>query len=175
MKRLLYVILPVIFIAACDKDDKTTVTEPYSGPLQEAVDLKLYYSESATVKVKLEAGKSWEYASGDMEFPEGLYMEFYDETGKMTSTLKANKAYYFKEEDKYRGQGEVVIKSIEDNKQLETEELFWEPKKEEMYTEEFVTITLPDQVLYGHGLVAKQDFSSYEITKPEGVFYLNDE
>ncbi|MTI25008.1 LPS export ABC transporter periplasmic protein LptC [Fulvivirga kasyanovii] len=176
MTRLHLLILPVLLFISCESlEDKPAVSEPYTGPLQEAENLDLYYSESATVKVKLEAKKLWEYANGDMEFPEGLYMEFYDETGKKTSTLKANEAYYFKEEDKYRGRGEVVIKSIENNQELKTEELFWKPDKEQMYTDEFVTITLPDQILYGHGLVAKQDFSSYEITKPEGVFYLEDE
>ena len=176
MKQLIYFILPVLFCISCDKlEEKPAVSDPYTGPLQEAENIDIYYSESATVKVKLVTKKLWEYANKDMEFPEGLYMEFYDETGKMTSTLKANDAYYFKEEDKYRGRGDVIIKSIEDNKELKTEELFWEPGKEELYTDEFVTITEPGQVLYGHGLIAKQDFSFYEITKPEGVFYLEDE
>ncbi|MEX2336293.1 MAG: LPS export ABC transporter periplasmic protein LptC [Fulvivirga sp.] len=176
MKQLLISILILFSLSACEKlGEKPGELEPYTGPLQEAEDLELYYSESATVKVKLVTDKLLEFENGNREFPEGLYMEFYDENGKMTTTLKANEAIYFKEEDKWRGRGDVEIKSIENNQELKTEELFWEPDKEEMYTDKFVTITLPDQVLYGTGLTAKQDFSSYEITKPEGVFYLEDE
>lgn len=176
MKRLLFYILLLSTLGACEKlEEKPKEIEPYKGPLQEAENLELYYSESATVKVKLTAPKLLEYANGDREFPEGLYMEFFDENGKKTSTLKANEAFYSKEEDQWRGRGNVVIKSLENNQELKTEELFWKPDEEKMFTDKFVTITLPDQVLYGRGLVAKQDFSSYEITKPEGVFYLKDE
>ncbi|MEO1098327.1 MAG: LPS export ABC transporter periplasmic protein LptC, partial [Bacteroidota bacterium] len=98
------------------------------------------------------------------------YFEFYDEEGKITSTLKANEAYYFKEEDQWRGRGDVEVKNIEQNQKLESEELFWKPSKEQIFTEKFVTITLPDKILYGEGLTAKQDFSSYHIKKPQGTF-----
>lgn len=176
MRPFLFFISVIFLFPACEKlDEKAAEIEPYTGPLQEAENVELYYSESATVKVKLVAGKMLEFANGNQEFPEGLYLEFYDENGKMTSTLKANEALYVKEEEKWRGRGNVEIKSIENNQELKTEELFWKPNEEKMFTDQRVIITLPDQVLYGKGLVAKQDFSSYEITEPEGVFYLEDE
>lgn len=176
MKQILFFIILSSFISACEKvGEKPGELEPYTGPLQEAEDLELYYSESATVKVKLETPKLLEFANGNREFPEGLYMEFYDANGKMTTTLTANEAVYFKDQERWRGRGNVVIKSIENNQELKTEELYWKPDEEKMYTDKFVTITLPDQILYGRGLVAKQDFSSYEITNPEGIFYLDEE
>jgi hypothetical protein len=57
----------------------------------------------------------YEYQNEDREFPEGVYMEFYDEFGKISSTLKANKAYYFKKKDQWRGQGnvEAAAKSVD--------------------------------------------------------------
>lgn len=176
MRHVIFFSFILLITGACEKlGEKPGELEPYKGPEREAEDLELYYSESATVKVKLSTKKLMEYANKDQDFPEGLYLEFYDETGKMTSTLKANEAFYNAEEDLWRGRGNVIIKSIENNQELKTEELYWKPDEERMYTDKFVTITLPDQILYGKGLTAKQDFSSYEITKPEGVFYLEDE
>ncbi|MEQ8575825.1 MAG: LPS export ABC transporter periplasmic protein LptC, partial [Fulvivirga sp.] len=67
-----------------------------------------------------------------------------------------------------------VIKNIENQQELDTEELFWKPSEERMFTEKFVTIKLPDQVLYGKGLEAKQDFSEYTILQPEGEFYIDE-
>lgn len=136
--------------------------------------MDLYRSESATLKVRLVTPKLVEYVNGNREFPDGLYMEFFDESGKMTTTLKANEAIYFKEEDHWRGRGNVVIKNIENQQELTTEELFWKPSEERMFTEKFVTIKLPDQVLYGKGLEAKQDFSEYTILQPEGEFYIDE-
>lgn len=58
--------------------------------------------------------------------------------------------------------------------QLNTEELFWRPLTKRIFTEKFVTITLESEVLYGTGLDAMQDLSTYTIKKPEGVFDIKD-
>jgi LPS export ABC transporter protein LptC len=101
-------------------------------------------------------------------------MEFYDEFGKISSTLKANKAYYFKKEDQWRGQGNVEVKNIQKNEQLNSEELFWKPKEEKIFTEKFVTIRMQSDVIYGEGLDAKQDLSSYKILKPTGSLEIDE-
>lgn len=174
--RLIYTIFLFLVLAACSNSEKDIEEfKPYEGPINEAEDMILYRSESATLRVKLITPHFQEFANGDKEFPEGLYMEFFDEEGVMTTTLKANKAKYFSEEDHWRGRGDVVIKNIENEQQLNTEELFWKPTEERMYTDKFVKISLPDQVLYGNGLEAKQDFSEYTIKQPEGEFYVDEE
>ena len=174
MRILLYISL-VFGLAACGNTDKEIDDlKPYEGPVQSAEDMVLFRSESATLRVKLITPKFMEFANGNREFPKGIYMEFFDEQGKMTTTLKANEAKYFKEEDHWRGRGDVEIKNIDTKEQLNTEELFWKPTDERMFTEKFVTIRLPDQVLYGKGLEAKQDFSEYTIKQPEGEFYVDE-
>lgn len=58
---------------------------------------------------------------------------------------------------------------------MNSEELYWEPQKEEIYTDKFVRIQSEDQISTGTGLVAKQDFSSYRILNPSGTIYLDEE
>ncbi|MEM1407353.1 MAG: LPS export ABC transporter periplasmic protein LptC [Bacteroidota bacterium] len=167
----IYTLLVVISVSGCGNPDQGIEEIPnYDGAIQQAEDMVLYHSENAIIKNKLVTPRFLEFVNGDREFPEGLYFEFYDEEGKITSTLKANEAYYFKEDDQWRGRGDVEVKNIEQNQKLESEELFWKPSKEQIFTEKFVTITLPDKILYGEGLTAKQDFSSYHIKKPQGTF-----
>ncbi|MEQ8478309.1 LPS export ABC transporter periplasmic protein LptC [Fulvivirga sp.] len=173
--KALKIISLLLIISACGNTDKEIDDlKPYEGPMNMIEGMDLYRSESATLKVRLVTPKLVEYVNGNREFPDGLYMEFFDESGKMTTTLKANEAIYFKEEDHWRGRGNVVIKNIENQQELTTEELFWKPSEERMFTEKFVTIKLPDQVLYGKGLEAKQDFSEYTILQPEGEFYIDE-
>ena len=81
----------------------------------------------------------------------------------MTSTLKANTAYYFKQENKWRGRGNVVVINIDKEQQLNTEELFWMPATKKIFTEKFVTITDHQDVIYGTGLKANQDLSNYSL------------
>lgn len=163
----------VVLLAACNQAD---FKEPliYDGPLQTLEDVELYYTEENVVKVKMIAAKVHEYENGDREFPEGIYLEFYDESGKMESTLRANEAYFFKKENQWRGRGKVEVKNLEKNEQLNTEELFWKPTEEKIFTEKFVTIRQQNDVIYGQGLEAKQDMSDYVIKKPEGEFAVED-
>jgi LPS export ABC transporter protein LptC len=126
------------------------------------------------VKVKMLADLVYEFQSGDREFPKGIYLEFFDETGALSSTLRANHAYYFKNDDQWRARGKVEVVNLAKNEQLNTEELFWRPTKEEIYTESFVTIRMQNEVIYGEGLEAKQDMSSYTIKKPQGEFTIEE-
>jgi LPS export ABC transporter protein LptC len=169
MNRYLILILSIATFTSCNK---TTLKEPeeYTGPLSEAEDVEMFYSESDHVKIKMTAKLVYEFINGDREFPKGLYLEFYNEAGQLESILKANQAYFFKEENKWRGRGNVEVKNIQKNEQLNTEELFWKPAQQKIYTESFVTIREQEDVLYGNGLDAKQDLSDYTITHPTGIF-----
>jgi LPS export ABC transporter protein LptC len=62
----------------------------------------------------------------------------------------------------------VEVKNVAKNEQLNTEELFWKPDDQRIFTEQFVTIRQQGDVIYGQGLTAKQDLSDYVITHPYG-------
>lgn len=147
----------------------------YDGPLLEADHIQTMYSDSAVVRVRLSADKQFELQNGDREFPQGIFIEFYEPDGSMSSTLEANEGYYFKETDLYRAVGDVVVIGLENDEKLNTEELFWDPNKEEVYTDKFVRIESDGELHMGEGLVAKQDFSSWRILKPTGTILLEDE
>lgn len=158
----LLILLCVVFLLSCGNSDVAQPVE-YEGPLSEAEKVELYYSEKDQVKVKMIADLVYEFKNGDREFPKGIYLEFYDISGKLESTLRANHAYFFKGENQWRGRGKVEVKNIEKNEQLTTEELFWRPAEERIFTDQFVTIKQQDDVIYGTGLEAKQDMSDYTI------------
>jgi LPS export ABC transporter protein LptC len=167
MIRYLACVFSICLLASCNKTD---VKEPveYTGPMSEAEKVEMFYSETDKVKIKMTADLVYEFQNGDREFPKGLYLEFFNEFGRLESILKANQAYFFKEENKWRGRGNVEVKNVEKNEQLNTEELFWKPADKKIFTENFVTIRQQGDVIYGVGLDAKQDLSDYTILKPTG-------
>ncbi len=146
----------------------------YEGPLRQAENIVMHYTEKEKVKVMLQAKKVNEFQNGDREFPEGIYLEFYNELGKMTSTLRANTAFYFKEEKKWRGRGKVEVVNLEKGEQLNTEELFWKPDTKKIFTDKFVTITQKNDVIYGTGLLADQDLSHYSLKNTSGNVEVNE-
>lgn len=168
-----FCLLALVALQACNQSD---LKEPliYDGPVRIGENVELFYTEENRVKVKMVAPMAYEFENGDNEFPNGLYLEFFDETGKLESTLRANEAFYFKKDHLWRGRGKVEVKNLEKNEQLNTEELFWKPAEEKIYTDKFVTIRQQSDVIYGQGLEAKQDMSDYIIKKPEGEFSVED-
>lgn len=166
--------LLLFVLAACSQKENTQPKE-YEGPLQEAEQVELLYTENEKIKVKMRAPLLYEFKNGDREFPKGVNLEFYDVTGKLSSTMRSDHAFYFKSEDKWRARGKVEVVNMEKNEQLSTEELFWFPVKENIRTDKFVTIRMQKEVIYGEGLNAKQDMSSYEITDPHGSFSVEDQ
>lgn len=178
MKSTLYILFTplafcLVLLAACNPAE-TAKPILYEGALSEGEDVIMHYAERDLLKVMLKAKKVLEFQNGDREFPEGIYIEFYDETGNLASTLRANNAYYFKEENKWRGRGNVEVINMAKQEQLSTEELFWSPGTKKINTEKFVTIKLQNEVIYGTGLEADQDLSNYQIKNPEGEFTIEE-
>ena len=171
--RALSFILILCISAACDSAELREPVE-YTGPLRKVENVQSFYTEKDRIKAKLVAAEMLEFENLDRSFPKGIYLEFYNEFGKLESTLRANEAYYFKKEDRWRGRGKVEVKNLEKNEQLNTEELFWIPRDEKIYTDKFVTIRQQDDVIYGEGLEAEQDMSNYSIKKITGEFQVEE-
>jgi LPS export ABC transporter protein LptC len=170
VKSSLLVIVSAFFFMGCLKPTKTMEEmKSYDGPVMELENMETIYSDSAEVKVKLKSPKQIELQNGNREFPIGLLVEFY-ENGKIKSTLTSNFGRYYKDANKYMVSGNVIIKSLEEEKRMNTEEMFWLPAEERIYVEKDkqVVITTKTEVLHGTGLEAKQDFSDYTLLHPHG-------
>ncbi len=164
-----------MLIFGCQKKvDEVTEIQEYTGPIAEIGNGITFYSDSAIVKMKMEAPKQLVFGSGDREFPEGLFMEFFDIDGNPTSTLKADYCYYTQKDDLYKATGNVVIQDIETNERLDTEELFFDRKNGDVFTDKFVRIEKDGELHVGDGLEAKQDFSYWKILNSKGTISLDE-
>ncbi len=146
----------------------------YEGPIRSVENAVILHSDSAIVTAKVTTPQLLEFDDGNQEMPQGVQLEFFDKEGRTTGKLKANYAIYIKEEDHWKATGDVELKNVTNNEQLNTEELFWNPTKEEVYTDKFVRIESPGQILLGEGLTAAQDFSSYQLKKLTGEITIED-
>ena len=122
--------------------------------------------------MKMEADVQSNFENGDREWPEGFFIRWYDRFGKLKSSFTANYVYFTKAENLYLAQGDVIVKSFENQDELNTEELYWDMEKETFYTDKFVTIKSDDEVHTGEGMESNEDFTEYRILKPNGTFTL---
>lgn len=175
MRYFFLVLLSGLLAYSCtDATEKLKQMEDFEGPMLELYNIRTLYSDSMVVRMIMNAATQLEFESGDREFPDGILIEFLEADGSISSTLTANVAYYYKETNLYKAVGDVEVKGYETNEKLNTEELWWDPRKEEVFTDKFVRIESEGEILTGEGLKAKQDFSEYEILKPLGSFYIDD-
>ena len=172
--KLLFIVSALLMISCAKKQIEQII--PYNGPLIEVDSVVTLYSDSAVLRVKLKAPKEFEYQNGNREFPKGVDIEFYNEHGVKSSTLVANTGYYNKEKEIYTVRGDVVIKSLLENKKMNTEELHWNPRIDKIYadTNVFVRIETPEEILTGKGLITNQQFTKYKILKPKGIFTVDE-
>lgn len=162
--------------AGCADDLKDPDKEiKYDGPLRETENVLTLYSDSAKILIKLQAKVQQDFENGDAVFPEGIYVEFYDKQGAISSTLRSNYAKQERNKDLFLVRGNVVLDNIAKKEKLETEELFWDKGKDRLYTDKFVKVTTPERMLTGTGLETNQNFFPYKVLNVTGIFDLGKE
>ncbi|HQU60419.1 MAG TPA: LPS export ABC transporter periplasmic protein LptC, partial [Saprospiraceae bacterium] len=87
--------------------------------------------------------------------------------GATTSELTARYGIRMEKQNQVIVRDSVVWHSVEGEK-LETEELIWDERSRKVFTHRFVVVTRPDEIIYGHGFEADQDFSYSRINAIEG-------
>lgn len=172
--RFLILGLWLVFISCHQRKDLVDLPL-YDGPLSSMDSAITQMSDSGIVVMQLKTPNQNNFENGDREWPKGFYIEWYNSRGQVTSFFSANYVYYTKSENLYRAEGNVVVKSIVKQDQLNTEELFWNQDEERFYTDKFVTINSEDEVHTGEGMESNQDFTDYHIIKPGGTFSLEDD
>ena len=166
-------ILFLVLLGACSEEQPAEEErEVFDGPIRKGTDITMTYAEETIKMVVLKAKTLLEFKAGDREFPDGIFIEFYDENEILSTTLEGNKGYYYRAENLWKVTGDVKVISFEKNQQLNSEELFWDPDRKKIYTEKFVTIRLEKEVIYGTGLESNQDFTDYTIDNPKGEFFV---
>lgn len=162
--------IAAIFASGCRPTVDPDKQKKYTGPIMETWGVNTLYSDSAQLKIKLNAGLQQQFENGDAIYPKGLDMVFLDEHGQVSSTLRANFGRYDKNSDVYMVRGNVIVTNTERKQTLNTEELYWIKQKRLIRTDKFVKIRTETEILTGTGLEANQDFSRYKILKPAGIF-----
>ncbi|MEY4594078.1 MAG: hypothetical protein RIQ47_488 [Bacteroidota bacterium] len=173
-------LLSVIFIAinACENDlDKVKLYEKgTAGPVESAKNIKILYSDSGAVKVEITAPVLDRYDSERpyTEMPKGVKAIFYNDRMEVTSRLSANYAIRYDRDLKLEARKNVVVVN-ERGEQLTTEHLIWDERRQMLNSDEFVKITTKDEIIYGNGFEANQDFSQYRIFNIKGIISVNAE
>jgi LPS export ABC transporter protein LptC len=163
--------LSILFIYSCTNRvaDVNKLFETHEMSVEIAKDIVMLYSDSALVKVSVEAPLLKRHLNTEEptdEFPEGVYVEFYRSLNNPESWLESKYAIRYDREGIIVARDSVVLYNRL-NEKIESSELIWDENEQIIYTDKFVRITQPEKgdTSYGYGLVANQNFTEFEIKR----------
>lgn len=107
-------------------------------------------------------------------FEKGVYLEKFDTLLQVEASIKADTAYYYSRTELWKLMGNVDIRNMK-GERFTTSLLYWNQKKERVYSDRFIRIEQPDRVITGRGFDSNQQMTEYTIHKPEGIFYVDQE
>ena len=161
-----------LFFVACQEEKSNQKFIPYKGPLEEAENIEVLYSESGMLKVRMKTAKQIKAGSEDKIFPKKVFVDFFAPTGQVTTTLQSDSGRYEYRTGLYKVKGNVKVINTAKQERLLTDELTWNPQTQKVYTDKRVVVEnqITGERLNGLGLDANQDFTQYSIRKPTGFF-----
>ncbi|NJL76933.1 MAG: LPS export ABC transporter periplasmic protein LptC [Saprospiraceae bacterium] len=166
------VVVLVFLVIGCKKESIVTeevIYTPEDVYIERMKDVEILYSDSAKVQIKITAPTLLRYLNQNtkQEFSDGLLVEFFDANQRTTGRLSAKYGERIEGDYKIVVRDSVVWQSAQGD-QLDTEELTWDERSKMIFTNKFVTITSPDEIIFGYGFEADQDFKRFTVKAVEG-------
>ena len=137
---------------------------------ERAKDVTVLYSKMGKVQTRMFAHTFIRLESSTenyVDLKDGLKVEFFSDSGTVKNTLTARNARWYQRQNNILIRDSVTIVN-DKGERLETQELVWNSQIDKFFTEKPVKITTPSQTIYGTGMEAAQDFSTYQIHNPRG-------
>jgi LPS export ABC transporter protein LptC len=164
-----FVLGGIVFLSACSNniEEVNAITKKYDVTKDVGEGVKIIYSDSAQVKLIIEAPILERYndvAEPKDVFPNGILISFLNDSKVPTSWLKADYAVRNPRSKTMVAKGNVVFYNSE-NDRLQSSELIWDETKRKIYTEKFIRITQPSKgdTIYGMGFETDPQFKIIEI------------
>ena len=173
------VVMLLLFTVACSKEVKEVVDatyDPEKSYTMKATQVNTLISESGITRYRIEAAE-WIVLGKAKEpywyFPEGIYVEKFDTLFHSEASIKADTAYYFDKKGLWHLIGNVEVESLQ-GEQFDTSELFWDQKKEKVYSDKYIRIQQKEQIITGVGFESNQNMTRYKIFNSQGEFPVED-
>lgn len=173
------VVMLLLFTVACSKEVKEVVDatyDPEKSYTMKATQVNTLISDSGITRYRIEAAK-WIVFGKAKEpywyFPEGIYVEKFDTLFHSEASIKADTAYYFDKKGLWHLIGNVEVESLQ-GEQFDTSELFWDQKKEKVYSDKYIRIQQKEQIITGVGFESNQNMTRYMIFNSQGEFPVED-
>ncbi len=179
--KLLFVTGVSLLFVSCENDIQkiNSITNSAEMPEISANNVEIIYSDSGYVQMRLTARTIRQFTKVEkpyIEFPDGIFVRFYDDSLNVESEIRANYAIYHTDDQLWEARGNVTASNLKTGEKLNTEELFWDQNKKQIYSNSFSRIETEDGTFYGQdGFESNQQFSRWKLKGSRGTVNFKDE
>ena len=129
-------------------------------PYQTVDDMFTIQTKNGHVDMRIEAGRMESYENDSLKyelFPDGLSVYGYAEDGSLESLIFSDLAKHTQEkkgsrEEQWSAFGNVVIHNVLKGETMETDTIYWDQTKNEIFTDCYVKMYSSDGFMQGYGM-----------------------
>ncbi|MGY0391699.1 LPS export ABC transporter periplasmic protein LptC [Bizionia sp. KMM 8389] len=172
IKRTIVSVVALTMVFSCKNNfeevKKIGVSE--NAPIGVAENLNLKYTDSGRVTANLRSPKMLDFSNRDFpysEFPNSVELDLFDDQNKK-STITADYAIVYDQTDLIDMQGNVVLASSE-NDTLFAEQLYYDQKREWLFTNKPVTFRRGNDIINGKGFDSDAKFTKAQVLEIDGL------
>lgn len=164
----------ILFSCVNDLDTIQRVTASPNTPDEVTQDLNLHYTDSgyARIQVYAKLAETVNYPSRLTRLMDFVKVDFYNESGRVVSTLTSLYGEVDYETGMMFVKDSVVLHNLAEKQILETEILFYNQKDSTVYTDKYVVLKKEGEGVIGRGKGIKTTpfgrFTKGDIFHPEG-------
>jgi LPS export ABC transporter protein LptC len=161
--------------AGCSKEPSETITfDKGRAPDEVFADFVTQESDSGLVRWKLTAPKASRYKDKQLVVLEHPTITFFDQEGKVRTTLVSEAGEYDEGRRGMLAYGHVVVTSV-DGDVLETDSLVWDNAQKKILSDSFVKLKRGRDVITGYGLECRDDLGTVDIKRNVNATVIGEE
>ena len=168
----LFFVLCSLFFSACNNslEEAKLIVSRTNVNIEKGKDVQINYSDNGVVRIQASGPKATRFNTEKpyLEFSDGIKILFYNSAREVESTLTAKHATAVENSHSMTARDSVVVVNNK-GEVLNTDELIWDEGKKIIYSNSFVKIATKDEILYGNGMIANENFTDYTIKHITGT------
>lgn len=150
--------------------DKLNLSET---PMQTVDSMYMLQTENGRVQMRVETEILQRFDTDTMSyeiFPKGINVFAYKDDGVLESTIQSDMARHEKNKNDnseiWIAYGNVIVKNIVKQEIMETDTLYWDRHKQEIYTDCYIRMFSPDGFMQGFGMRSDERARNSIILRP---------
>lgn len=172
-------IFHILLLISCNDVQEHTAPPIYdrdSVSMMTSYGVNTLISDSGVIKYRI-VTERWDVNTiknpSRWSFEKGVFFEQFDEKFHVQAYIQSDTAWYYDQQKLWHLRGRVRIRNI-NGLIFESEELYWDGIKHELYSNVFSKVTTPERSMEGTYFLSDEQMRHYTVSNSKGSFERDD-